>query len=533
MYKIGKKVDEVKEVIMNRPDSDIIKVLEYYDYDVGKTIDAFVNDGGKEALLKYDANNNSNSIKNNNNRSNSPVPTQNKQKTNNNNNKPSRSNTNKVNLNDLVASVINQYTSSTPSTPLSSSLSPNSSAQVQQQQQEPQQILLDTLNRLNTDTANTTTSLLSLPLADNQTTTINGYKVTILGVQTNNSASTVVESKSQQSSSTSSPSSMSCTSSTNSTTNSRPSLLELNSNNSNSLLRIPAARKFNTSYVNPNSKQILEKHQKDLQRQTAQLNKLTLSYQDELSKSHILLDQTFNQLRQVLNERQAQLEKQLAQVGQYGNRLLQERQHKAADLRIMSDNSQHLNDQELMELKADMKHFVSERQLDEELAKIKLVNLENLDKIINDLGSFGSISQINDKYSKVRPADLLNAITPVNPNPVVVNSSNNNNTQTTSQQNTNSNKNNNKNVKSQTQTDKNNSKPQPNINGAKNVSSLMNGATGANNSNGVLNGNHKAEQPKSNYVDDGEGEFIEVKKPRKNNFFVFYFKSAYQSLNFK
>ena len=38
-----KKIDEVREVIQNKPESDIVKVLEYYDYDVGKTIDAFLN----------------------------------------------------------------------------------------------------------------------------------------------------------------------------------------------------------------------------------------------------------------------------------------------------------------------------------------------------------------------------------------------------------------------------------------------------------------------------------------------------------
>jgi hypothetical protein len=41
--RLGKKVEEVKEVIQNRPDADIIKVLEVLDNDVGRTIDAFIN----------------------------------------------------------------------------------------------------------------------------------------------------------------------------------------------------------------------------------------------------------------------------------------------------------------------------------------------------------------------------------------------------------------------------------------------------------------------------------------------------------
>lgn len=41
--KITQKLNEVKEVIQNKPDADIIKVLEYFDYDVGETINSFVN----------------------------------------------------------------------------------------------------------------------------------------------------------------------------------------------------------------------------------------------------------------------------------------------------------------------------------------------------------------------------------------------------------------------------------------------------------------------------------------------------------
>jgi hypothetical protein len=41
--KNSKKVEEVREVIQNRAESDIIKVLDVFDNDVGKTIDAFIN----------------------------------------------------------------------------------------------------------------------------------------------------------------------------------------------------------------------------------------------------------------------------------------------------------------------------------------------------------------------------------------------------------------------------------------------------------------------------------------------------------
>ena len=52
-YKNAKKVDEVKEVIQNKPDADIVKVLEFYDNDVAKTINAFMNGKFKRTFLCF------------------------------------------------------------------------------------------------------------------------------------------------------------------------------------------------------------------------------------------------------------------------------------------------------------------------------------------------------------------------------------------------------------------------------------------------------------------------------------------------
>lgn len=41
-YKNSKKVDEVKEVCMNKSEADIVKILDIFDNDVAKTINAFM-----------------------------------------------------------------------------------------------------------------------------------------------------------------------------------------------------------------------------------------------------------------------------------------------------------------------------------------------------------------------------------------------------------------------------------------------------------------------------------------------------------
>ena len=285
-----------------------------------------------------------------------------------------------TNINDLVASVINQYTSSTPTTPLSGSISSNmqllaneNAVATQASQEQANKTLLDNLNRLVVSSQNSTVNVTN-------TATIGGFKVTLLGVQTNKNDTINTNNINQSNASpgissvSSSPSSMSVASnlSMSSSMNGHSqkpnglvhsSLLDMKNNINSKLLPINSnlvqmsveKRVFNTAYVNPNAKQFLEKHQKDLQRQTAVLTRTSSVFQEDLNKSHALLNQTFAQLRQLLNDRQGQLEAQLISAAQMGSNLLQQRQAKAAELKISADNAQHLTDHEAQELKADIK----------------------------------------------------------------------------------------------------------------------------------------------------------------------------------
>ena len=255
----------------------------------------------------------------------------------------------------------------------------------------------------------------------------------------------------------------------------------------------PNFKNVNTSYVNPNARAAMEKHQKDLQRQTALLNRIPSVFQDELNKRQQELSHTFQQLRQVLNEKQAQLETQLIAAAQAGNTLLQQRQSKAVELKYLCDSCQHLSDAELNELKADIKHFVGERQIDEEFGKLKLLQMDGLSGLIQSMQTFASIASITNQYAKQRPpASVVNANSPVNGQQA----------QQPPPQNG-----------SGSQVDKNNNKNLANGN-----AKLANGAK-ANGLNGNSNGNN---HPDLNN-DDNEGEFIEVKKPRK---FCFVLENA-------
>lgn len=459
--KNSKKIDEVREVIQNKPEADIIKVLDFFDNDVSKTIDAFLSDGGKEVMKKWSDLKSAKKQNTLNEQKSNKTKINDEKKDNNNNisnnDKRNQQSSNKQNLNDLVASIINQYTSADQQTvPQKQEVKLNSNVSIpliQPAQTQQQQNLLQNLNNLVNS---------SQPLSK----AMSGLKVTVLGIEQPNKYDAA-------SSVSSSPSSMSVVSSLSSASDSnkqqRPQLLELNKQQQPQ--RVQQQKQFNTNYINPNAKNVLEKSTKDLQRQTVALNKIQHQFQNDLNTSQHLFTKTFNNLKKLIDERQMQLQSKLNQLAQTGNDILAQRQQKANDLKIQTDNAVHLNDNELLELKADIKHFLSERQLDEEFTKIKFFEDEPLKNMCQSIQSFGTIAQIKNQYSTERPPlnEVLNSASP-NPTPSIQ--------QETSQLNAN--------FKQQ-----------------------------ANRSNGNTNNTiNKVNGTSVNIIDD-EGEFIEVKRPRK------------------
>jgi len=162
---------------------------------------------------------------------------------------------------------------------------------------------------------------------------------------------------------------------------------------------------LNMSYTNPNnSRASLDKSHKDLQRQSANLAKVASQFQDDLNKAQINCNQAFIFLRSLLDQRQQQLQAQLNSVSRQGNQVLAERQHKASQLRTLLDNAVHLNDEDTLELKADIKHFVSERQVDEQFLKVSLFQQNNEGLLCDAIHSYASIGQLDTiKYAAQRP----------------------------------------------------------------------------------------------------------------------------------
>jgi hypothetical protein len=385
-YRNSKKVDEVREVCQNKPEAEISKVLEVFDNDVAKTINAFMTDGGKQALSKWASLKKNERISNKTDQADNVSAKSQRQNNNKKNTKPTTNGgtNNNSNINDLVSSIINQSINTTvPGTPNEPGpkdigLVENGSLSSQVKQQ---QIILNSLNNL---------------ITNGHSKTFSALKVTVVGQEPEKQQHTKPALPTKSCSITSSPSSMSTASVSSDfiTTHAPPANMSFHTLNNN----------LNMSYTNPNNTRAsLDKYQKDLHRQSIHLAKISSQFQDDLNKAQIDCNQTFMFLRNILDERQQQLHAQLNSVGRQGNQILTERQHKASQLRTLVDNATHLNDTDTMELKADIKHFVSERQVDEEFLKLKLFQQDssNLREAISNFARIPQLDQI--KYASERP----------------------------------------------------------------------------------------------------------------------------------
>ena len=179
---------------------------------------------------------------------------------------------------------------------------------------------------------------------------------------------------------------------------------------------------------------------------------------------------------------------------------------------------------------------MSERQLDEEFGKLKFLNIDNLSQLNQAINSFGSIVTLTNKYATQRPpTSELNDLSPTieqkphqqSSNTINYKNQNNNNSTPTSNNDVKINGNHSNNTKLANGTsDKNNNNKSQNYG--------QNGANGGpvNNTPKINGNNHQNSNNNSkpivdnkingvyfnDYIDDehiDEGEFIEVKKPRK------------------
>ncbi|XP_046555488.1 spermatogenesis-associated serine-rich protein 2-like isoform X2 [Haliotis rubra] len=147
----------------------------------------------------------------------------------------------------------------------------------------------------------------------------------------------------------------------------------------------------------------LEKSTKDLQRQTISLERLRMGLDSEIEKAYKRVKAVFDEARNCFNDREVQLIREVDALKDQANQVFRMRQVKAADLKVRVERAERLNSTELAELRADIKLFVSDRKVDEDLGRTTRFTYDS-DHFLQEIRTFGSVVPVKCSYNTRRPS---------------------------------------------------------------------------------------------------------------------------------
>ncbi|NXN53336.1 SPAS2 protein, partial [Rynchops niger] len=153
--------------------------------------------------------------------------------------------------------------------------------------------------------------------------------------------------------------------------------------------------------VSPANKKLgsnIEKSVKDLQRCTVSLARYRVVVKEEMDASIKKMKQVFAELQSSLMDREVALLAEMDKVKAEAMEILVSRQKKAEALKKLTDVAVRMSEEQLVELRADIKHFVSERKYDEDLGRVARFTCD-LDALKKSIASFGQVSHPKNSYS--------------------------------------------------------------------------------------------------------------------------------------
>uniref|UniRef100_A0A8D0B807 Spermatosis associated serine rich 2 n=1 Tax=Salvator merianae TaxID=96440 RepID=A0A8D0B807_SALMN len=142
----------------------------------------------------------------------------------------------------------------------------------------------------------------------------------------------------------------------------------------------------------------IEKSVKDLQRCTVSLARYRVVVKEEMDASIKKMKQAFAELQSCLMDREVALLAEMDKVKAEAMDILSSRQKKAEALKKLTDVAVRMSEEQLVELRADIKHFVSERKYDEDLGRVARFTCD-MDVLKKSIESFGQVSHPKNSYS--------------------------------------------------------------------------------------------------------------------------------------
>ncbi|KAM3846126.1 spermatogenesis-associated serine-rich protein 2 isoform 1-T1 [Vipera latastei] len=170
--------------------------------------------------------------------------------------------------------------------------------------------------------------------------------------------------------------------------------------------------------VPPGNKKLgsnIEKSVKDLQRCTVSLSRYRVVVKEEMDASIKKMKQVFAELQSCLMDREVALLGEMDKVKAEAMEILSGRQKKAEALKKLTDVAVRMSEEQLVELRADIKHFVSERKYDEDLGRVARFTCD-LDALKKSIESFGQVSHPKNSYSTRSRCSSITSVAVSSPN---------------------------------------------------------------------------------------------------------------------
>ncbi|NWI70799.1 SPAS2 protein, partial [Todus mexicanus] len=169
--------------------------------------------------------------------------------------------------------------------------------------------------------------------------------------------------------------------------------------------------------VSPANKKLgsnIEKSVKDLQRCTVSLARYRVVVKEEMDASIKKMKQVFAELQSTLMDREVALLAEMDKVKAEAMEILVSRQKKAEALKKLTEVAVRMSEEQLVELRADIKHFVSERKYDEDLGRVARFTCD-LDALKKSIAAFGHVSHPKNSYSSRSRCGSVTAASPSAP----------------------------------------------------------------------------------------------------------------------
>uniref|UniRef100_A0A8C8RR05 Spermatogenesis associated serine rich 2 like n=1 Tax=Pelusios castaneus TaxID=367368 RepID=A0A8C8RR05_9SAUR len=150
----------------------------------------------------------------------------------------------------------------------------------------------------------------------------------------------------------------------------------------------------------------IEKSVKDLQRCTVSLTRYRMMIKEEVDNSVKKIKAAFAELHSCIIDREVSLMAEVDKVKEEAMEILTARQKRAEELKRLTDLASQMAETQLAELRAEIKHFVSERKYDEELGRSARFSCDT-EQLKTQIQLCGEISHPKNSYSSRTPCSSL------------------------------------------------------------------------------------------------------------------------------